>query len=323
LTVSYELLEAGQSELLCAAIRRVYGDTYPAPEFYDPDYLRAAIATGLLYSVVAREADGEVVGCMSTALEIPGDVTADGSALMIAEDHRGQGIVGRLGHHSLEVYQRLGLSGLHLYALALHDRVQNQSGKAGAVVTGVLPAWFSERAKVAGYGYPDARIGAVCLYMPLAPLPARSCYLPHPYAGELRRIYGELGADRRLIASPDPVTEPAVTTLEIEDKPANSQRRVLVHRCGVDFAGALEATLRNTPRAVTYLDLPLWDAAVGRATACAREQGFRFGALMVDRRGGDRLRLQSYDSGIAAPGAMVLASDSARRLLDFVLADGD
>lgn len=65
------------------------------------------------------------------------------------------------------IYNRLGLGGLYLYALALHELVQNQSQKSGAAVTGVPPAWFSQSAKVAGYDYPDARIGAMALLMPV------------------------------------------------------------------------------------------------------------------------------------------------------------
>ena len=75
--------------LLCRGIEQVYADTYPIPEFYDPDHIAGAIAAGRLYSVVAMEGAGEVVGCMSTVLEQVGDYTADGSALMISPDYRG------------------------------------------------------------------------------------------------------------------------------------------------------------------------------------------------------------------------------------------
>ena len=132
--ISYQLLEPADSGLLCLGIERVYADSYPIPEFYDASWLANAIARGLLHSVVARNAAGEVVGCMSTVLEVAGDHTADGSALMICPEYRGRGIVAQLGHHSVAVYQRLGIHGLHLYALALHDLVQNQSGRAGARV---------------------------------------------------------------------------------------------------------------------------------------------------------------------------------------------
>ena len=108
---------------------------------------------------------------------------------MIAPEYRGQGIVARLGSEMVATYRQLGLGGLHLYALALHDLVQNQSQDAGAVVTGVLPAWFSSNASISGYDYPDTRIGAVTLFMPLAALPKRVCYLPAIYRQVLQQLY--------------------------------------------------------------------------------------------------------------------------------------
>ena len=324
MSIDLQLLTTDNAQLLVSAIERVYGNTYPIPEFYDAGYIARAIDAGLLSTVVARGQRGEIAGCMSTVLEMPGDVTADGSALMVAEEYRGQGITALIGERMVEVYQQLGLGGLHLYALALHDRVQNQSGAAGAVVTGVLPAWFSRQARVTGYDYPDARIGAVCLYMPLGALPARTVYLPAPYAQVLRGIYAELPAERDLQDCTETVQFPACTVLSLEDKPRNGQRRVLLERTGSDFDSVLAELLHDCDEAgreVIYLDIPLADPGCERAVQVARAQGMFFGALMVDRRGCDRLRMQRYDDILAAPDYMVLATPQARALLDFVQVD--
>lgn len=324
--VRYRQLSADDAGLLARGIGRVYGDTYPVPEFYDPQWLASAIESRLLHSIVALDESSEVVGCMSTVLEVPGDFTADGSALMIAPEFRGQGIVAELGQHSLVIYRQLGLSGLHLYALALHDLVQNQSGRAGAVVTGVLPAWFNRNARVAGYDYPDARIGAVALYMPLASGPARTCYLPADYEAILRKIYGELSLERFLKPCLEEGVLPAHTSSTLDLKPANRQLRLVVDRIGEDFPAVISRQLQRVSTdqyEVLYLDLPLSDAAVNRATVEARDRGFFFGALMIERRGGDRLRLQFYGPASAAAGHMVLASPQAEELLAFVMADQD
>lgn len=318
------ILASHGSHLLSEGITRVYGQTYPNPEFYDPLYLRNAIESGQLHCVVATNSCDEVVGCMSTVLEVRGDFTADGSALMIAPEYRGQGIVARLGQEMVETYVRLGLGGLHLYALALHERVQNQSQAAGAVVTGVLPAWFSHRAKVSGYDYPDARIGAVTLYMPLADLPTRACYLPHRYAQVLNAIYQNLGLPRNFIEVAQPAARPETSVFEVEEKPANLQRRILLTRIGDDCGALLQQQLAELGRRqeeVAYLDIPLSDPGGYFAVEEARALGFFFGALMVDRRGCDHLRLQYFDAKRAAPEHMVIASPEAQSLLEFVLND--
>jgi Acetyltransferase (GNAT) domain len=323
-TVRYHLLAPSDAQLLCAGIERVYGDTYPIPEFYDESYLHDAIAASKLHCVVAQNDSGEVVGCMSTVLEYPDDVTADGSALMISPEYRGQGIVAQLGHHSADVYQRLRLSGLHLYALALHDLVQNQVNRAGGIVTGVLPAWFSRKARVAGYDYPDARIGAVTLFMPLGELPARRCYLPDRYGEILRDIYSNVPGERELLWAPAGSSLAGKTEMAIEEKLANGQRRAIVSHPGSDFAEVLGNFVVASTKMeveVNYVDIPLSHSGSNMAVDIANAAGFFFGALKLDRGGCDRLRLQRYAREMAAPEHMVAATEEARALLSFVQAD--
>jgi hypothetical protein len=322
-TLEYKLLGSGESALLCQGIERVYGTTYPIPEFYDPAFVAGAIEHGLLHCIVALS-DQQVVACMSTVLEAVGDVTADGSALMVAPEFRGQGIVANLGARMVETYQRLELGGLHLYALALHDRVQKQSQNSGAIVTGVLPAWFSRRARVAGYDYPDARIGAVTLYMPLGSLPRRVCYLPPCYESVLSELYARLSLQRDFLARSDAYRLPATSRVALEQKTSNLQYRILLEQTGADLPDLLQQYVSQSLQKnieVVYLDVPLSDPAAPVAVEAAREQGFCFGALMVDRRGCDRLRLQRYEQHLAAPEQMIVSSPDARALLDYVLRD--
>ncbi len=324
MTIDYKLLNAKQSELLCSGIREVYGETYPIPEFYDAHYIQTAITSGKLHTVAAINSDHKVIGSMSTVLEQVGDFTADGSALMISEEYRGQGIVAKLGEKMVNSYNQLGLSGLHLYALALHDLVQNQSQKVGAVVTGILPGYFYRKANIAGYDYPDARIGAVAIYMPLASLPTRVCYLPDIYDDVLRATYQRLDINRKLINEDNTIPIPSTTCFGIDAKSANKHLRIMIQRIGADLSKAIQKYLipNNSERyEVTYLDIPLCDPAAAYAVKQARELGFFYGALMVDRRGSDQLRLQRYDETLVAPEAMVIASADGRALLNFILSD--
>jgi GNAT superfamily N-acetyltransferase len=323
-TVRYQLLQPSQSDLLREGIKRVYGSTYPIPEFYDTDYLQRAISKGMLHCVVVLNENEQVVACMSTVLEVEGDVTADGSALMVAPEYRGQGIVAQLGHEMVETYQRLNLGGLHLYALGLHDLVQKQAGSAGAVVTGILPAWFSKEAKVSGYDYPDVRIGAVTLFMPLGVLPERSVYIPERYVAVLTDIYSRLALPRHVLPCSQSEVLPPATDSRLEVKPSNGQYRVLLESVGADLATVITTAISSAAQEgleVSYVDIPLNDPRVDFAVEQVRSQGFFFGALMVDRRGCDRLRMQRFEAGVAAPEQIVIGSVEAADLLAFVLND--
>lgn len=310
--------------MLSSCIRNVYGETYPIPDFYDPSYIRDSIEARKLYSVVAINKEGQIVGNLSTILEKVGDFTADGSALMVSREYRGQGILWKLGEKMAETYQDQGIAGLHLYALALHDIVQNQSQNAGAVVTGILPGYFSRKVKASGYEYPDARIGSVTLYMPLAPLPKRASYIPDVYSGVLSDTYVRLGLDRDLIAADEKPFLPAKTSYFIDSKAANKHLRVVIKRIGMDL---IDVVRQHLPKLappeyeVVYLDLPLSDPAVGYAVENVRQLRFFYGALMIERCGSDWLRLQRYDRHLVAPEAMKIASEVGANLLSFILSD--
>lgn len=318
------MLKPSQSDLLCEGIERVYGQTYPIEAFYDAHYLRQAMEAGLLHCVVALDAQERVQGCMSTVLETKGAITADGSALLVAPQYRSQGVVAELGRHMLNTYQRLALCGLHLYALGLHDRVQKQSGAAGAVVTGILPAWFSRRAKVAGYDYPDARIGAVALLMPLGELPVRRVFLPPRYAEILTSLYAGFPVQRECLPAEMEMPDAQTTTLACDTAALNLQRRLTVMRAGRDLEASLAEQLAQSQvnnEEVVYLDIPLHEPSSGFAVECANSLGFFFGAIMIERNASDRLRLQRYAKKLAAPEHMVVASQEAQALLEFVLLD--
>jgi hypothetical protein len=223
-----------------------------------------------------------------------------------------------------ESYRDLGIAGLHLYALALHDIVQNQSQKAGAVVTGILPGWFSRKVKASGYEYPDARIGSVLLYMPLAPLPKRANYIPEIYSDVLSDTYARLGLDRDLKVADRKAFLPAKTSYFVDSKMANKHLRVVIERIGMDLIDVVRQLLpRSAPPEyeVVYLDLPLSDPAVGYAVENARQLRFFYGALMIERCGSDWLRLQRYDRHLVAPEAMKIASEVGVNLLSFILSD--
>ena len=117
---------------------------------------------------------------------------------------------------------------------------------------------------------------------------------------------------------------PVESVLRIDDKPANAQIRIILDGTGVDLGRLLEQTLNSAlerGREVIYLDVSLADPAVDAAVEIARNNGFFFGALLVDRLGCDRLRLQCYDPAVAAPNSMVVATEQGQALLDYIVED--
>ncbi len=323
-SIHYRLLNASQATPFAEGIRRVYGDSYPLPEMYDAGYVESQLRAGSLYVAVASNDLGEVVGTSGAVVETPGDRSVDSIATMVDDRYRGQKVMSGMGRAIYEVHNQRDMVGTHLYALAFHDIVQRQSIGAGAVTTGVLPAWFGRHANVTGYQYPDVRRGAVSLYMPIVEAPLRRVYLPGSYAETLHAIYSEVPVPRDF-GQPLPSTAPAekgrYTALE---QAGNQQCRIIVHEAGADLPALLlkhRSACDQRACEVIYVELPLGDASIEYAVACARDAGFFYGNLLIERRNTDFLRLQYYPESLAAPDAMALHGERTLALSDFVQAD--
>ena len=320
--INYLSLKASEPGLLIECIRNVYGDSYPIEEFYDEGLIAAQITKGLLHSEVAVNDAGEAIGNICTHLEQLGDYTADGSVTMVDSRYRGCGILGELGIRSTEVYRKLGLCGIHIYALAWHEIVQRQAAEGGAVEVGILPAYFSRDIETEGFSHQQYRLASVMMYLPLSPLPARVVYLPKVYKDILSTCYQEINGRRYFPAVDGQVAMPEKTLYSLEEKTRNGYQRLRIDRLGCDYSFLLDQLVhRSAFLELSYLDIPLNNPHIDNIVNQAREQGFFFGGLLVERCGSDLLRLQKAQPDLVDPAGLSIASERGRQLLDFMLKD--
>ena len=319
--IQYQSLTADKPELLIQCIRNVYGDSYPLEEFYDPAFIAEEIRGGLLHSEVALNEAGEAIGNICTHLEQVADYTADGSVTMVDSRYRGYGILGELGLRSTEVYRKQGICGIHIYALAWHQIVQQQAAEGGAVEVGVLPAYFSRDINTEDFSHGNVRLGSVMMYLPLSTLPGRVVYLPDTYKEALLTAYQGLEQQRSFQSSP-PLAMPDKTEFTHYLKRKNSYQRLRISRPGADYAELLAGCLsQGKELEVSYLDLPLDNPNLEEFIEQARAWSFFFGGLLVDRCGRDWLRLQKVMPDLIDPASLSIASPRGRQLLDIVLSD--
>lgn len=318
--ISYLSLTPATASKLGECIQRVYGESYPLPEYYNGDYVAGLLADKLLYSEVALSPQGEAIGTNSTQLEQIGDLTADGTMTMVDENFRGLRILTSLGTRMTSVYQQLGIAYLQLYALALHHIVQEQSAAAGAAVTGILPTYFSHRATMSGFNSNEDRVGAVVMHLPLGQLPQRQIYLPAIYREPVENVYLKLGLRREVSNASGNLPDSPCTAVR-DAKPSNQLLRLRFDLLGRDFSTLVSQALSEPGFDIFYLDLPLADPAIHQAVEIAREIGFFYGSLILERCGSDRIRMQYYDQALYQPDNLKIASDEGKALRDFVLKD--
>lgn len=323
--LTFRDMKETDARALCDCIRICYGDTYFVDDFYDPERLSVLINQGLLNSSIAVTTSGKVVGHLGLTLERSDDITADTLAAMVAPDYRGHRILVELGKQLMDTYERLGLVGLQLYAIAVHKIVQGQSTEAGGIETGILLGHFPADIQIEGFSsaYDGSRVAAVLLYFPLHPAPSRTVYVPDRYRDIIDSVYQELGLDRTIERN-STLSFSATTVTSIEEKPRQGTARIRVDRTGVDLMEVI-ARFKNLSLAksfpVLYADLPLADPVSAVFINDLRSLGFFYGGIVMERSGSDILRMQYVNRKNVNPEAIVLARPYGKDLLEFVLSD--
>lgn len=323
--LTFRAMTAADADSLCRMVRICYGDTYFAEEYCDPDAIRRLLRDGLLHSRIAVTSSGEVAAHLGMRLERADDLTADGSAAMVHPDYRGHSTLVRLGMELGEVYERLGLVGLHLYAVAVHGIVQGQTRAAGGIETGILVGHCPAGIQMAGFehGYGESRIAADFLYFPLKAHPQRTVFLPEHYSEVVNAIYHEARLPR-VLGDHTGHALPERSTISITTKPKWGLCVVRVQQPGSDLPEVLariQAEHKAQQCPVTYVDLPLGDSGTPALTERLHSLGFFYGAILPERGGTDLLRLQCMERNTVNPDAIVLATDRGRQLLQFTMAD--
>jgi hypothetical protein len=319
--IVYQSLKPGMSEALARFIKSVYGDTYPIKGFYNPEFIENLLAQKILYSIVAIDEDGQIVGNISTQLEKEGDLTADTTAGMVATGFRGLGIIGQLGLRMAYVYEKLGLCGVQLYAITLHTITQKQISDGGGIVTGILPAHFQKGTVADGFSKARGRVGVVSYYFPLKNMPSRSVYIPQAYKNRIYNIYKRTKCDREFLSPrKDNLLTHSIHEISINDRTDVISLRLI--RAGNDMGEVLD-TLTDTAFEnsydVQYIDISLSDPGCGFAVDHAKRKDFLYGCLILEREGSDRLRLQKLNRSTFILEDLHLSSKEAKSFLNLIL----
>lgn len=318
-------LTENDAEALSRCVVSCYGDSYPGREFYDPEKISSFLSNGLMHSQIAITREGEVVGHLGIMLEHIGDITADAIAGFVAPEYRGSNTMFRLGVNLNIVQQELYLIGLQMYALMLHTITQKKALAVGGIETGLLPAHFPASTKPKGFERSDDknRIPAMLIYVPLRPAPERTVFIPKRYVDIISRLYKQLKYIRLMKETENSrIKKPSSVT--IIKKQGLGIAQIQVKQPGHDLAdmiARLQKQVRIEGIEVMYVDLPLCDPDSATLIEDLRSLGLFYGGVVIERGGGDMLRLQGLLNAHIAPNADIIVSQNGRDLLDLVMGD--
>ena len=313
------------AEGLARCVAACYGDSYPGRDFYDPEKIRSFFRQGLMHSQIAVTPEGEIVGHLGIMLDHIGDITADAIAGFVAPAYRGSDTMFRLGLNLVVVQQELHLVGIQLYALMLHNITHKKTLSIGGTEAGMLPAHFPPSTSPKGFEHSDdkSRIPATLMYVPLQPAPERTVFVPERYRDTVGNLYQRLKYTRSF-KEYDKKPHAAKSSVTVNRKPGLGIVQITVQKAGRDLPDAIERDRRQFHSEgfeVIYVDLPLCDPASAAIVEKLRALGMFYGGILIERGGGDVLRMQGLIDAHIAPNAELISNQSGRELLDFVLSD--
>ena len=116
----------------------------------------------------------------------------------------------------------------------------------------------------------------------------------------------------------------AKSSITVNQKPSLGIVQIKVHQAGRDLQDAIERCQRQFRLegfAAMYVDLQLCDPASAAIFEELRALGLFYGGVLIERGGGDVLRMQGLIDARIAPNAELISSQSGKELLNFVLSD--
>ena len=322
-----EVRRLGEDDVdaLIACVRRCYGESYPESDFYDPAAIRSELRARRLLSVGALVGD-RVVGHIGTRIPIAGDAVAETIGGIIDPDHRGTGLMSRMGGQMVAGYRDLGIVATRHMATGAHDRTQRTIAASGGVATGVLlghiPAGTEYRGIAHGFG--DARIAAVVYFQAFGPLGPLDVHLPPRYLEVVRDLYEQLDLERHLVPDASIGSGDVASAAARFSVRHDTRRGISTVRFGslVDAeagpAGEPVDEVLARCEAVAYADVPLAGREAPELVDLLRDRGFRFGALLPGTAASEAIRMQRLPGVPIAPQATVTASPGGRALLEWV-----
>ena len=304
-------------------VRKCYGDGYPNKIMYRPEEIVAALADGLLHSVVSIDPEGKLIGHCALTFGVSRAPVPEAGKMIVDPDCRGQHLSNRLAEYRKNVAIENNLVGYWSECVTNHPFSQHEIIDSGGVETGAFIAKDAPTWHMAGVNnVTDVRLSLMTFYVPITSAPLRTIYLPDVYAKFAGVIAQELGVARNIVTSAPAVA--ATTSLSYSVNLENQFAQIIIGTIGNDISektGALLTQLIAKGIEVFHLDLPLDQSNTLSAIPVLERQGF-FWASWLPEYGanGDVLRLQKTNAAVN-PDEITCARDHGERIKAHVLAE--
>jgi hypothetical protein len=323
--IQIRMLAAAESERLGDAVRAVYGDTYPVLWAYDADEVARRISAGLLISVIAETADGELLCHSALSLGAADDVVGHAGQALTLPAARGRHIFTTVKRYLVEWATSRGLVGMYSEATAAHPYSQQALIDLGGHETGFLLGFIPESVDNSVSAPSVGRQSAALFFLRLRPGKKRMLYAPSRHR-QIVRDTVEI-CDFRAQISDSPLRSPLPSSSEfhVETRPGDNIAVLSVIAAGDDLSACVDAErsrLFGEGVDALYVDLPLERPETAHVSESLEQLRLSYSGIFPNNRAaGDVLRLQCLRKATALSHDIVVASPHGIALLEYVVSE--
>ena len=300
----------------------VYGHHYVHSDVFSPRRYWARVEAGEIIPVVARSADGEVIGHLALEREA-GAIVAERGEAVVLPTYRGHHLLERMTDRLSEEAPKHGLLGIYAEPLTIHTFSQRNDVHAGMPVCAVLLGANPESFRPKDIACPTAgqRQSYLRTFRFVQAAPARALQEAGPYADRLQQVYARLGAEVAAPAKSEPTPASSTTRIGVNDRGYGVIRfEAIGSNCAIELAQAL-TDVRSLGARSVQLSSRVADPGLPLLIATARSLGFFFCGLGPGFAEGEDLLLMQLLTEPLDTTKLQLFTDEAKELVAFIEAD--
>ena len=303
---------------------KTHGYTFFDDHIYYPERLVAMNRNSEMISAVAVTRENVFMGHAALLYQYPDDTCAELTFVFVNVEFRGQGALNRLVDYLFNVPKKRELRGIYAYAVTNHPFTQKSMIKFQINDCGILLATSPASWKFKGISEDYAqRISVALGFRYMMPPAVHTLYPPEHHKEMIAKIFTCLGASP--VYQVPEGSEPACTGSEpvilLGVNELESCAEIFISEYGTDVIRQTRKILKGyclQGIAAVNLFLRLEDPCTYRMTEEFEKLGFFFAGILPESRIGDALILQYLNNVELDYGQIVLVSDMAKELLDYI-----
>lgn len=315
-------LQTQEIPRLMECVRRCYGDSYPFSAIYDINKLSTLLEDQLMYSVIAKLSNGEVVGHCALTYDGAQNTAPELGKMLVDPIYRGHGIAEKMVKECLEIAKATSMPGIWAECVTNHPHSQHELIVFDAKETGLFIGDIPPTLAMQGLkNFADTRMSLLTYYLPLIDQP-HDIFLPLKHQNHIRELTQDLNLKRTIIHSEK--KGQGKTILDVVVNSSIQTANITIENIGNDLNTIVANELKRMESlklASVYIDLPIEQAAASHAYLELEALGFFWGSWLPNyAKNRDILRLQKIYQDVNVD-EIICAREQGEKVKRYVISE--